>query len=96
MELLQAFKKYIKDISWYQESNDFWREIEQFISANKGLSDPEMIEKIYSVYGTRIKFFEEATRYKQLASIKGWISLFGVLTILGIIIGVFFVLATTH
>lgn len=51
MELLQAFKKYIKGISWYQENNDFYREIEQFISANKGLRDPEMIEKIYSVYG---------------------------------------------
>ena len=88
MELIQAFKKYIKEICWYQGNYDFYREIESFILQNKELNDSDLLEKVYSKYETHIKFFEEATRYKQLASIKSWVSLCGFIFVIGVALGV--------
>lgn len=90
MELIQAFKKHIKEICRYQGNNDFYREIESFILQNKELSDSDLLEKVYSRYGTRIKFFEEATRHKQIESIKSWVSLCGFIFVIGVAIGVIY------
>jgi len=93
MELIDSVRKHIKEIGWYQDNANFSREIEQFISANENLSESELLEKIYSIYGTRIKFLEEATRIKYLASIKSWINFFGILFIISLVIGIIYAFA---
>ncbi len=86
MEFIDSVRKHIKDISCYQNNKDFTKEIDKFISENKGLNESELLDRMYEVYGTRIKFFEEATRCKYMKSIKEWVATFGFFLVVGIII----------
>lgn len=85
MKIIKAFQKHVQTISKYQKT-DLDREIDKFISENQSLDETELLNKIYSVYGTRIKFLEDATHCKAIINIKEWVVTFGVFFVIGIII----------
>lgn len=85
MKIIKALQKHVQTISKYQKT-DLDREIDKFISENQSLDETELLNKIYSVYGTRIKFLEDATHCKAIINIKEWVVTFGVFFVIGIII----------
>lgn len=87
MTLIEALQKHVKNISTYQGVG-LGKEIDTFISENKNLSDTELLDKIYSVYGSRIKFLEVASHSKAIINIKEWVATFGFFFILGIVVWV--------
>lgn len=91
MELIDSVRKHVKEIGGYQENYNFSREIDKFISENENLSDVELFEKLYSIYGTRIRFFENATRIKYLATIRGWLTFFGVIFVISLLLTIIYV-----
>ena len=71
MKIIKALQKHVQTISKYQKV-DLDKEIDKFISENQNLSEVELLDKIYSIYGSRIKFLEDATQCKAIINIKEW------------------------
>ncbi|MHC8416668.1 hypothetical protein [Bacteroides hominis] len=85
MTIIKTLQKHVQTISKYQKA-DLDKEINQFISANQGLNEVDLLDKIYSIYGTQIKFLEDATHCKAIINIKEWVATFGVFFVIGIIL----------
>ena len=50
MKIIKALQKNVQTISKYQNV-DLDKEIDKFISENQNLSEVELLDKIYSIYG---------------------------------------------
>ena len=87
MKIIKALQKHVQTISKYQKV-DLDKEIDKFISENQNLSEVELLDKIYYIYGSRIKFLEDATQCKAIINIKEWVGTFGVFLVIGLAIGV--------
>lgn len=87
MKIIKALQKHVHTISKYQKA-DLDKEVDKFISENQNLSEVELLDKIYSIYGSRIKFLEDATQCNAIINIKEWVSTFGIFFIIGLAIGV--------
>ena len=85
MKIIKALQKHLQSISKYQNV-DLDKEIDKFISENQSLNESELLDKIYSIYGTQIKFLEDATHSKAIINIKEWVATFGVFLVIGIIL----------
>lgn len=83
MNNIKVLQKHIQTISKYQKS-DLHNDIDKFISENQDLNDVELLDKIYLIYGTRIKLLENATQCKAIINIKEWVATFGFFFIFGL------------
>ena len=93
MEFIKALQKHVQSISKYQKVN-LNKEIDKFISENQDLNEKELLDKIYSTYGSRINILENATQCKAIIEIKEWVVTFGVFFIAGIIIWIGIILSS--
>lgn len=94
MELIKALQKHVQSIGKYQ-GVDLDKEIKTFISENSNISEVELLDRIYTKFGTQIKFLEEASHYKAIINIKEWVVTFGVFFMIGLIVTIIFTLITT-
>lgn len=85
MKIISALQKHINSISIRQEST-LHKEVESFISQNSNLNEEDLLNEIYSKYGTQIKFLEEAVQCKAIISIRSWVATFGFFFILGLVV----------
>lgn len=85
MKIITALQKHVQSISKYQKTN-LDKEIDKFIAENQSLDETELLDKIYSIYGTRIKFLENATHCKAIINIKEWVVTVGVFFVIGVAI----------
>lgn len=86
MKIIDSLRKHVQAISKYQKA-DLDKEIDKFISENPNMNETELFDKIYSIYGTRIKFLEAACQCKAIINIKEWVVTFGVFFVIGLAIG---------
>lgn len=95
MDTIKALQKHIQKISKFQKAN-LDKEVNKFISENPNLNETELLDKIYSVYGSRIKTLEDATHCKAIIDIKEWVATLGIFVVIGIILWIinFAVLST--
>lgn len=89
MKIISALQKHINSISIRQEST-LHKEVESFISQNSNLNEEDLLNEIYSKYGTQIKFLEEAVQCKAIISIRSWVATFGFFFILGLVVCIFY------
>lgn len=87
MKIIKALQKHVHTISKYQKA-DLDKEVDKFISENQNLSEVELLDKIYSIYGSRINFLEDATQCNAIINIKEWVATFGIFFIIGLVIGI--------
>lgn len=85
MKIIKALQQHVQKISKYQKT-DLDKDINKFISENQNLSETELFDNIYSIYGRRIKFLEDSTQSKAIIEIKEWVATLGVFFIIGIAI----------
>lgn len=85
MKIIKALQKHINDISISQEST-LHKEVDSFISQNPNLNEEDLLNEIYSKYGTQIKFLEDAVQCKAIVSIRSWVATFGFFFILGLVV----------
>lgn len=94
MNTIKVIKSHIKRISKYNEV-ELCKEIDSFIELNKDLSEEELLRKIYGVYENRIKLLEASTHAKAMVCIKEWVVTLGVFFVIGLIVSVILLLAST-
>lgn len=94
MKIINALQKHVQGISKYQKV-DLDKEISKFISENQNMNETELLDKIYSIYGSRIKLLEDASHCKAIINIKEWVATFGVFLVIGLAIGIVSILIST-
>ena len=94
MKIINALQKHVQGVSKYQKVN-LDKEISKFISENQNMNETELLDKIYSIYGSRIKFLEDASQCKAIINIKEWVATVGVFLVIGLAIGIVSVLIST-
>ena len=87
MTQIESFQEHLQRIS-ICAMTDLDTEVSKFIRdpANKDLGDKELFDKIYAVYGTRIKAVENTANTKLMSRIRGWLIVYGVIFVVTLIL----------
>ena len=87
MTQIESFQEHLQRICLCAMT-DLDTEIGKFIREpeNKELGEKELFDKIYEIYGTRIKAVENTANTKLMSRIRGWLVAYGVIFVITLIL----------
>lgn len=93
MKAQNLIADHIKNIDYNPRemyTTPFYSEVIEFMKENKEADSDKLIQLFTKQFGSRIELRERYTLFKSVKSIKKWVTFFGVVLIVEIVIGILF------